>query len=166
MRPESYDAVACAPGAYVEFRRGVQHLVNHSVPFIVKGALLPHNQGEMAEFDAWAATIPWMNEPPGYSLFFDLRGRRDLPARNRVIERLRVSPEEGVAILEQRVPDLPRANRAVLRALYRSGRREAVHLRGGQRRLRRLRMAGTSPACCCATLPWPTPPKPAACATR
>jgi radical SAM protein with 4Fe4S-binding SPASM domain len=102
LKPESYDAVSRAPGSYAEFRRGVDLLLDRRVPFIVKGALLPPNRDEMDEFEAWAATIPAMDRPPGCSMFFDLRGRRDSPAKNRQIAGLRVSPEEGVAVLARR----------------------------------------------------------------
>jgi radical SAM protein with 4Fe4S-binding SPASM domain len=105
MRPESYDAVACAPGAYQEFRRGVSLLLQRGVPFVVKGALLPQNKDEIEEFEAWAATIPWMDKPPSYSKFFDLRGRRDSPARNRLIRSLRLSPEEGLEVITRRSDD-------------------------------------------------------------
>ena len=99
MHPESYDIVACAPGAYAEFRQGVQRLLERSIPFIVKGALMPQNQVDVAEFEAWAASLPWMDTPPGYSMFFDLRGRRDSSARNHLINRLRVAPQEGLVLL-------------------------------------------------------------------
>jgi radical SAM protein with 4Fe4S-binding SPASM domain len=93
--------VSRAPGSYVEFRRGVDLLLDRCVPFIVKGALLPPNRGEIDEFEAWAAAIPAMDQPPGYSMFFDLRGRRDSEIKNRQIAGLRLSPEEGVAILSR-----------------------------------------------------------------
>ena len=98
MRPESYDAAACAPGAFAEFRRGVDLLLEHNVPFIVKGAFLPPYHGEMEQFEAWAATLPWMDKPPGYVTLFDLRGRRDSAARNLLIKRLRLSPEQALEI--------------------------------------------------------------------
>jgi hypothetical protein len=69
---------------------------------VVKGALLPPNKGEVGEFEAWAATIPWMDRPPSYSMFFDLRCRRDSEEKNRLIRRLRLSPEEGVRFLSRR----------------------------------------------------------------
>jgi len=102
MSPASYEAVTCISGSYGEFRRGVGLLWQKRVPFIVKGALLPPNKMEIAEFEAWAATIPWMDKPPSYSMFFDLRGRRDSDARNRLIARLRLSPQEGVVLLTRR----------------------------------------------------------------
>jgi radical SAM protein with 4Fe4S-binding SPASM domain len=98
MRKESYDAVTRAPGSFAQFWRGVGLLLERKIPFIVKGALLPPNRSEMDEFEAWAATIPWMDSPPVYSLFFDLRSRRDDPEKNRRIESLRVAPEDGLAV--------------------------------------------------------------------
>jgi len=101
MKPESYEAVSRRPGSYAEFRRGVDLLIDRRVGFVVKGALLPPNRGERDELEAWAATIPAMDKPPSYSMFFDLRGRRDSPAKNRQIAGLRLSPEDGTAILSR-----------------------------------------------------------------
>jgi radical SAM protein with 4Fe4S-binding SPASM domain len=99
MHQESYEAVSRMPGSFAQSRRGVDLLLEHQVPFIVKSALLPPNRGEIDEFEAWASTIPWMEGRPGYSMFFDLRNRRDDPAKNRLIESLRVTPEDGLAVL-------------------------------------------------------------------
>ena len=92
MHAESYDAVACRPGAYTEFCRGVELLMERQIPFVVKSALLPPNRAEMDEFEVWAATIPWMDRRPSYALFLEHRTRRDSPARNRLISQLRFSP--------------------------------------------------------------------------
>ncbi len=102
MHAESYEAVSRVPGSYAQFRQGVELLLDRKVPFIVKQALLPPNRREIEEFEAWAATIPWMQEPPGYSMYFDLRNRRDNPAKNDAIRALRLSPEEGIAIEARR----------------------------------------------------------------
>jgi len=99
LHAPSYEAVTRVPGSYAEFRRGVDLLLERKVPFVVKGAFLPPNGGELEEFIAWAATIPWMDEPPGYAMFFELRGRRDSELRNRLITGLRLTPEEGIALL-------------------------------------------------------------------
>jgi len=99
MRPESYEAVTRVPGSFAQFRRGVDLLLDRRVPFVVKGALLPPNRAEMDEFESWARTLPGMDRPPGYSLLFELRSHRDDPAKNRLIESLRLSPEEGLAVL-------------------------------------------------------------------
>ena len=99
MRKESYEAVSRTPGSFAQFRRGIALLLEHQVPFVVKGVLLPPNRGETDEFEAWARTLPWMDKSPGYSMFFDLRNRRDDSAKNDLICSLRVTPEEGLAVL-------------------------------------------------------------------
>jgi len=77
MSAKTYEAATRRRGSYAEFRRGVELLIDRGVRFVVKGALLPGLAGEVAEFEAWAATLPAMDKPPGYSMFFDLRGRRE-----------------------------------------------------------------------------------------
>jgi MoaA/NifB/PqqE/SkfB family radical SAM enzyme len=67
LKPESYETVSRVPGSYEEFRRGIGLLRERNVPFVVKGALLPPNLAEMESFEAWAATLPGMDKPPGYS---------------------------------------------------------------------------------------------------
>jgi radical SAM protein with 4Fe4S-binding SPASM domain len=101
IHQESHEAATRMTDSYRQFRRGVNLLITRHVPFIVKSALLPCNRGEMQEFDAWAAGIPWMEEPPEYATFFDVRHRRDNPLKNREIELLRISPEEGIAVLSR-----------------------------------------------------------------
>jgi len=98
MRAESYEAVTRAPGSFVQFRRGVDLLLERQVPFVVRGVVLPPTRAEMAEFEAWAATIPCMEGSPPYVMFLDLRNRRDDPEKNREIRSLRVSGEEGMRI--------------------------------------------------------------------
>jgi radical SAM protein with 4Fe4S-binding SPASM domain len=102
MKPESYEAVSRVPGSYAEHRRGIALLLDRRVPFVVKGALLPPNRREMDEFETWAATLPGMDRPPSYSMFFDLRGRQDSADKNRQIAGLRVTPEQGIALLGRR----------------------------------------------------------------
>ncbi len=101
MHPESYEAVSMVPGSFAQFRRGVDHLLESKVPFIVKGALMPPNLHEVDEFEAWAATIPWMKKKPGYVLFFALRYRRDNEERNQRIKMVRLAPEDGINILSR-----------------------------------------------------------------
>jgi MoaA/NifB/PqqE/SkfB family radical SAM enzyme len=99
MHPASYDASAGAKGGFVEFRRGVERLRVRGISFVVKGAILPANKGEEEEFAAWAAGFPSMDRLPSESMNFDLRARRDDPAKNERIRKLRLSPEETVRML-------------------------------------------------------------------
>ena len=101
MTQKSYEAVSRSKGSYDQFRRGLALLQDRKIPFVVKGALLPPNRGEMDQFEQWALSLPALHHPPTYSMFFDLRCRRDSAARNRLIERLRLSPEEGVSNLSR-----------------------------------------------------------------
>jgi radical SAM protein with 4Fe4S-binding SPASM domain len=102
MHEETYEAVTRVPGSYAGFRRGVALLLEKKVPFVVKGAILPPNRGELDEFESWAATLPWMERSPPCSMFFDRRARRDSEEKNRRIGALRLSPEEGVAFLARK----------------------------------------------------------------
>lgn len=101
MHRESYEAVTRVPGSFEQYRRGVNLLRERNVPFLVKSALLPQNRADVNEFEAWARTIPWMTQRPVYTLFIDFRERRDNQEKNRLIESLRLPPEEGVALLLQ-----------------------------------------------------------------
>lgn len=101
MTRESYEAVSRSPGSYDEFRRGINLLLERKIPFIVKEALLPPNRDEMDQFETWASTLPAMDKAPSYSIFFDLRCRRDSPEKNRLIGALRPSPDEGVMVLSR-----------------------------------------------------------------
>jgi len=99
MRAESYEAVTRVPGSFAQFRRGMDLLLERRVPFVVKTALLPPNRAELAEFETWAASLPWTDRTPSISMFFDLRNRRDDAGKNRLIRSLRLSPQEGLAVL-------------------------------------------------------------------
>ncbi len=101
MHRKSYEAVSRRPGSYAEFLRGIHWLTKSHIPFVVKGAFLSANKKEIAEFESWAATIPWMDRPPSYSMTFDLRGRRDSPKKNRLIKTLRATPGEVIGILNR-----------------------------------------------------------------
>jgi radical SAM protein with 4Fe4S-binding SPASM domain len=102
IKRESYEAVSRAPGSYKAFRRGIELLLQRRIPFLVKGALLPPNIAEIKEMDAWAQSLPWAEGQPGYSMFFDLRSRRESETRNREILNLRHAPEIGLAVLRRK----------------------------------------------------------------
>ncbi len=99
MRQQSYEAITRRPGSYAQFRRGVNLLLAGNIPFVVKSVVLPQNQHEMPEFEAWARSLPWMTDAPAYAMFLDLRNRRDDDDRNATIATLRLPAEAGVALL-------------------------------------------------------------------
>jgi radical SAM protein with 4Fe4S-binding SPASM domain len=102
MKKKSYEAVTRVPGSYENARKGIDFLLDKKIPFVVKSALLPPNKNDVEEFETWASTIPWMDRPPSYAMFFDLRCRRDSEEKNRRIRNLRLSPEEGMNIFAKR----------------------------------------------------------------
>lgn len=99
MSPKTYEAVTGVRGAHRAAMRGIALLLERGVPLVVKGAWLAASGHEVRDFEEWAATIPWMDHPPSYAMFFDLRARRDREEKGRRIEELRPSPEAGVAAL-------------------------------------------------------------------
>jgi radical SAM protein with 4Fe4S-binding SPASM domain len=99
MRPESYDDASGRKGAFQEFRRGVELLLEHGVRIVLKSSILPSNRPEMEEFERWMAELGAENRRPRYAMNFDLRSRRDDPEKNGRIEMLRLSPEETVRVL-------------------------------------------------------------------
>ena len=106
MRRESYEGVSRTPGSFDAAWRGISLLLEKQIPFMVKGALLPSNKTEVAEFQAWADTIPWQRKKTvSLATFFLLRGRRDSETANQRIAGLRLSPEEGLSMLTRRPDD-------------------------------------------------------------
>ncbi len=101
MHPGSYESVSRVKGSFSQAWRGINLLLSNNIPFIVKGAFLKYNKSEVGEFERWASTIPWMDKPPSYSLFFDLRCRRD-EGKNNLIKSIRISPQEGIEFLTRR----------------------------------------------------------------
>ena len=102
MKKRSYEAVTGIAGSFETAWTGINLLLKKKIPFIVKGALLPSNKDEIDEFETWAATIPWMDTSPSYSMFFDLRCRRDNVFKNDLIRKIRLFPQEGLDILTRR----------------------------------------------------------------
>ena len=98
MNKNSYEAVTRVSGSFEAAKRGIAILLEKKIPFAVKSALLPSNKDEIEEFEKWAGAIPWMDKPPSYSMFFDLRCRRD-GYKNKLIKKLRLTPKEGLKIL-------------------------------------------------------------------
>jgi MoaA/NifB/PqqE/SkfB family radical SAM enzyme len=105
MKKASYEPATRKKGTFQAAWRGIGLLLKHKIPFVVKSAILPSNKNEIDEFEAWAATIPWMDKPPSHSMFFDLRCRRDDAKKNALIRSVRVSPDEGLEILKIRAKE-------------------------------------------------------------
>jgi pyruvate-formate lyase-activating enzyme len=97
MTAENYEAVTRTPGSFAAFRRGLDLLREHGVPFVVKGAGLPAVRGEMDEFEAWAARVTGSPEPPSSALLFDLRSRPG-GVKSALIAGLRIGGDEFVRI--------------------------------------------------------------------
>lgn len=93
MKRDSYESVTRSPGSFEDAWKGINLLLEHKIPFILNGVFFPWNKDEIEEFETWASTIPWMDGPPAYSVYFDLHCRRD-EEKNRVIRRLRLSKGE------------------------------------------------------------------------
>ena len=99
MRESTYERISRVPGSYEESKAGIELLRESGVPFLVKGIRLPDTADDSDEFKSWADSLPDMHEPPSYSMFFELRERRDSETKNRLISSLRMDPEEGVNVL-------------------------------------------------------------------
>jgi len=99
MKKSSYEAVTRTAGSFEAAWKGLNLLLEHKIPFVVKGAYLPPNKEEIGEFETWAATVPSMDKTPAYAMFFDLRCRRDDRQRNDLIRKLRVTPEVGLKVI-------------------------------------------------------------------
>jgi len=94
MKKSTYEAISRVSGSYKAAWNGINLLLKNKVPFIVKAPLLPQNKSEMEEFESWRSTIPWEDESSPFTVFFDLRGRRDNIRKNELIKRLRMKPKE------------------------------------------------------------------------
>ena len=103
MSSSTYDRVAGQKGAFAEFRRGIDLLLQYKIAFVVKAPALRVLKDELEEFEAWAKLIPAMERAPGYAMHFDLRSRRDDHEKNMRIAALRVTPEASVSLLSRRM---------------------------------------------------------------
>ena len=102
MKPHSYEAVTRTPGSFEAAWRGISLFLENNIPFVVKSALLPPNKSEMDEFESWASTIPWMDKPPSFTMFLDLRCRRTPKEKISLIKSLRIPVKEGLKMLTRR----------------------------------------------------------------
>lgn len=96
MNAESYNAVTQTKNAFGEFQYGLNLLMERNIPFVLKSVVLPPNKNEIDEFENWVASLSG-DIYPSYSLYLDLRARRDSCRKNQRIKSLRISPVEAVA---------------------------------------------------------------------
>jgi radical SAM protein with 4Fe4S-binding SPASM domain len=108
MTAESSAAATRNPGAYEASRRGIGLLVEHGVPFLIKGAILPPTKDEMDRFETWAKATCGADEPPCYAALFDLRSRRDDEVKNAAIRGLRIGPRDYLRLEARRGEAYPR----------------------------------------------------------
>jgi len=94
MSEASYEAMTRRKGSFAEFRRGIDLLVQASIPLTLSGAFRPPYLEEMRALRDWAAELPNVVGTPNQVMFYDLRWRRESPSRNRSIAELRAVPEE------------------------------------------------------------------------
>lgn len=97
----TYEAISGVEGSFADFRRGVESLRRHGVPFLFKGVLLKENEQEAGRLRSWARELTGMTDPPGMVTTYQLRTRRDSPARNQAIRRLRRPAEQMVELFTQ-----------------------------------------------------------------
>jgi radical SAM protein with 4Fe4S-binding SPASM domain len=98
MTRSTYDAVTRTPGSFDAFRRGIDLLTEHHVPFKLISMLIPINLKDSDSFEAWLAQLPCEDKSPSYNdLLLDLRARRESD-KNNVIRHIRFSPEQALAI--------------------------------------------------------------------
>lgn len=95
----SYEAVSRVPGSHKECKRGIDLLLSHNIPFLVKGTVFPETISEFDEFIQWSSTIPAMKDYPAFPLFLDLRHRRDSNRKNKKIASLRIDPKKALDIV-------------------------------------------------------------------
>jgi radical SAM protein with 4Fe4S-binding SPASM domain len=101
MTRESCEAVTRVSASFEAARRGVGLLVEHRVPFTLKGAVLPPTRDEVDAFEAWATGLPGHVGTPAFAMVFDLHSRRDA-GRSAVIAGLRTGAEDFVTFSRRR----------------------------------------------------------------
>jgi len=99
LNKESCEAVTRVPGSFEAAMNGIHLLERNGIPFVIKSAVLPPNRAEIEIFQTWAAGKANIDEPVSLAMFYYLRARRDSAKKNKLICSLRLSPEDGIALL-------------------------------------------------------------------
>jgi MoaA/NifB/PqqE/SkfB family radical SAM enzyme len=148
MKRSSYESVTRVSGSFEAAWRGISLLLERRVPFVVKGVVLPPNRGEMGEFESWASTIPCMDGSPSYSIFFDLRCRRDSEEKNDLIKGMRLSPEEILEFLARRKEEYVKEMREFCSRFTKPPERVSFHAVLGLVEVASMPMGTFSPVFC------------------
>ncbi|MFA4889656.1 MAG: radical SAM protein [Candidatus Omnitrophota bacterium] len=102
MKEDSYTEVSRVKGNFELAWQGIRRLSEHKIPFVIKSSLLPANKHELKAFESLAMKIPWMEGlPPTISMHLYLRSKRN-DAKNKMIKRIRIKPEEAIKIMRSR----------------------------------------------------------------
>ncbi len=104
MSAQSYEAVSRLPGSFAMAMHGIELLKAYAIPFVIRGIWLNSCRHDNEAFQQLASTIPSMREPFTYTLVLDHRSYRDSTEKNRVIDRLRATPEEYIEYLKEYLP--------------------------------------------------------------
>ncbi|MBN1996267.1 radical SAM protein [candidate division KSB1 bacterium] len=92
---QSYEEVTLTEGSYQAAEKGLRLLEENGIPYVVRTSLLPPNKSEWEEF---ATGTDEKNNQRPLNIFYNLRARRDNPAKNKRIQKLRYTPQEIVRL--------------------------------------------------------------------
>ena len=99
-----YDKTVRVKGAYDEFRKGVDRLLERQIPVYLKNCELPSDTDGEEVVDNWIASLQDMFSPSKL-IFLNFRTRRDSDLKNRLIEKLRPTPEKCASLLTHYTPE-------------------------------------------------------------
>jgi len=106
IKQKTYESISRVPGSYEAAMRGIKLLLSRRIPIVVKTVFLPQNKNEIYELEAWAQkNIPWMDGKTDMVINFDLRGRRDSEAKNRLLKSFRLAADEEIQLLYSKHDD-------------------------------------------------------------
>lgn len=105
MQPATYESVTGSTGSFAAAWQGIRLLQECNVPFWVKYVRLPQNRDDIPLFENWARSNAQTANGPAYTVFLELRGRRDSKSKNRRIGSLNETPEAGIDFLIEHNPD-------------------------------------------------------------
>jgi radical SAM protein with 4Fe4S-binding SPASM domain len=104
MGRESYESVSRVPGSFDAAMAGVGLLEQCGIRFRIKGVCLAGYPNQEKEMEAFAREKIWCDNRVSFAVFLSLRARGDNRQKNEQIRRLRLSPEQALAVLA-REPD-------------------------------------------------------------